>query len=123
MAIKKTVVQMYNEVLALCETDEQKAFIQKRIEITQKKNASKSTEPTPKQKEQMAANAATENAIVAAMDEGTAYSATDILKRISVEGVTSTQKLTPRLTALVEAGRITKATVKGRTLYSIVAVE
>ena len=123
MANKKTVVQMYEEVLALCVTDEQKDFIQKRIEITQKKNASKSTEPTPKQKEKMAVDAATENAIVEAMAEGAAYSATDILKLISIEGVTSTQKVTPRLSALADAGRIIKATVKGRTMYTLPSAE
>ena len=39
MANKKTVVQMYEEILALPGlNDEQKAFIAKRIEITKKKN-------------------------------------------------------------------------------------
>lgn len=121
MANKKTVVQMYEEVLALCETDEQRAFINKRIEITQKKNASKSAEPTPKQKEKMAADEVIENAIVAVMEPTIKYTPTDLLKL--VDGVPSTQKLTPRLTALVESGKVAKETVKGRTVYSIVVVE
>ena len=119
MANKKTVVELYEEILAIpALNDEQKAFIEKRIEITRKKNASKSTEPTPKQKEKMAVDASIENAIVAVMEVGTQYSPTDLLKM--VDDVGSTQKLTPRLTALVNDGKLTKATVKGRTVYSLV---
>ena len=119
MANKKTVVELYEEILAIpALNDEQKAFIEKRIEITKKKNASKSTEPTPKQKEKMAVDASIENAILAVMEVGTQYSPTDLLKM--VDGVDSTQKLTPRLTALVNDGKLTKETVKGRTVYSIV---
>jgi hypothetical protein len=121
MANKKTVVQMYEEVLALCETDEQRAFINKRIEITQKKNASKSAEPTPKQKEKMAADEVIENAIVAVMEPTIKYTPTDLLKL--VDGVPSTQKLTPRLTALVADGKLNKATVKGASVYSLPVAE
>jgi hypothetical protein len=121
MATKKTVVQMYEEVLALCVTDEQKAFIEKRIEITKNKNASKNTEPTPKQKEKMAADAAIENAILGTMAEGVQYTPSDLLKIIpNLPADYNTQRLTPRLTALVTNGKVAKATVKGRSVYSIV---
>ena len=122
MANKKTVVQMYEEVLALCETDEQRAFINKRIEITQKKNASKSAEPTPKQKEKMAVDTEIENAVVGAMAEGATYTPSDLVKLIDRTDVPNTQKLTPRLTALVEANRVVKSTIKGRTHYSLPSV-
>ena len=121
MATKKTVMQMYDEIFALCETDEQRDFINKRIEITQKKNASKSTEPTPKQKEKMAADAVIENAILGAMAEGVQYTPSDLLKVIpNLPADYNTQRLTPRLTALVTNGKVAKATVKGRSVYSIV---
>ena len=124
MAIKKTVVQMYEEILALCETDEQKAFIEKRIEITKKKNAQASDgELTPKQKEQAEAEATLLNEIVDAMVEGVEYTATDLVKLMAREDIASTQKMTPRLTALVKADRIVKAVVKGRSVYSLPSTE
>ena len=125
MANKKTVVQMYEEILAIPTlTAEQKAFIEKRIEITQKKNANRGNgEPTPKQKEQMALNAEIENAIVSAMAEGVSYTASDLVKLIDRSDVASTQKLTPRLTALVEANKVIKSITKGRTNYTLPSAE
>ena len=125
MANKKTVVQMYEEILAIPTlTDEQKAFIEKRIEITQKKNANRGNgELTPKQKEQMALNAEIENAVLSAMAEGVSYTASDLVKLIDRTDVPNTQKLTPRLTALVEANRVVKSTVKGRTNYALPSAE
>jgi hypothetical protein len=121
MANKKTVVQMYEEILAIPTlTDEQKSFIAKRIEITQKKNANRGNgEPTPKQKELMALNAEVENAILAVMENGVQYAPTDLVKLIDRTDVASTQKLTPRLTALVDANKVVKSTVKGRSVYSL----
>lgn len=124
MANKKTVVQMYEEILAIPTlTAEQKAFIEKRIEITQKKNANRGNgEPTPKQKEKMAVDTAIEDAVVGAMVEGKSYTASDIVKLIDRTDVPNTQKLTPRLTALVEDNKIVKTTVKGRTHYALPTV-
>lgn len=121
MANKKTVVQMYEEILAIPTlTAEQKAFIEKRIEITQKKNANRGNgEPTPKQKEKMAVDTAIEDAVLSAMVEGASYTASDLVKLIDRTDVPNTQKLTPRLTALVEANRVVKSTVKGRTNYAL----
>ena len=126
MANKKTVVQMYEELLALPNlTQAQKDFLNKRIEITKKKNESgKNADPTPKQKEKMAEYAAIENAIVKVMAVGTKYTPTDLLKL--VEGLPadySTQRLTPRLTALCDNGKVVKETIKGRTMYSLPAVD
>ena len=124
MANKKTVVQMYEEILAIpALTDEQKAFIEKRIDITKNKNAKRDgAEPTPKQKEQMALNTAIENAVLTAMVEGKSYTASDIVKLIDRTDVPNTQKLTPRLTALVDDNKIVKTTVKGRTHYALPTV-
>lgn len=125
MANKKTVVEMYEEILAIPTlTDEQKAFIEKRIEITKNKNAKRDgAEPTPKQREQMAVNAAIEEAVLTAMAEGATYTASDLVKLIDRTDVPNTQKLTPRLTALVEGNKIVKAVVKGRTHYSLPTAE
>lgn len=126
MAKKKTVVEMYEGILKNYPLNaEDKAFIEKRIEITKKKNESaKNGEPTPKEKEKMAEQARIEGLIATAMEQGKAYTPTDLLK--VVEGLPadySTQKITPRLTAMVTDNRLVKAVVKGRTVYSLPAVD
>ena len=124
MANKKTVVQMYEEILAVEGlTAEQKAFIEKRIEITKNKNAKRSTEPTPKELEKMAHTAEVKTAIVGAMADGVQYTPTDIIKLIDRNDVASTQKVTPILTALVEDNQLVKAIVKGRSVYSLPVAE
>ena len=122
MANKKTVVQMYEELMAIPTlTEEQKNFLAKRIEITQKKNANRSAEPTPKQKEKMAHDAELRAKVVAVMAEGVTYTPSDIVKLVDTAEIPNTQKLTPLLTALVGEGVLTKATVKGRSVYSLSA--
>jgi len=124
MANKKTVVQMYEEILAIEGlTAEQRAFIEKRIEITKNKNAKREgAEPTPKQREKMAAEQAIQTAIVSAMTEGVKYTPTDLVKLLNRADVASTQKLTPQLTTLVEQNRLIKTTEKGRNYYSLPTV-
>ena len=122
MANKKTVVQMYEEIKAIPGlTDEQIAFLDKRIEITQKKNANRSAEPTPKQKEKMAHDAELRGKIVAVMAEGVTYTPSDLVKLVDNAEIPNTQKITPMLTALVTDGALIKATVKGRSVYSLSA--
>ena len=122
MANKKTVVQMYEELLAIEGlTDEQKNFLLKRIEITKNKNANRSTEPTPKQKEKMAQDAILRDAVVAVMVADTTYTPTDLVKLVDNPAIPNTQKLTPLLTALVDAGVLTKGSAKGRSVYSLSA--
>jgi predicted transcriptional regulator len=123
MANKKTVVQMYQEILAIQGlTQEQKDFLNKRIEITQKKNANRSAEPTPKQLEKMAETKALQDKVVAVMVADTKYTPTDLVKAVADPVITSTQKLTPLLTALVADGVLVKDTEKGRSVYSLSAV-
>ena len=121
MANKKTVVELYKEILANPSlTDEQKAFIEKRIEITEKKNANRGNgNPTPKQLEKMAVDTDIENAVLSAMVSGETYTASDIVKLLDRADVPNTQKLTPRLTALVADNKIVKAVSKGRSVYSL----
>ena len=122
MANKKTVVQMYEELLAIEGlTQEQKDFLTKRIEITKKKNANRSTEPTPKQLEKMAHDKELRDKVVAVMEQGVSYTPSDLVKLVDVAEIPNTQKLTPMLTTLVNEGVLTKATVKGRSVYSLSA--
>lgn len=123
MANKKTVVEMFEELMAIPTlTEEQKNFLEKRIEIIKKKNANRSTEPTPKQLEKMAHDAELRGQIVAVMAEGVTYTPSDLVKLVDNAEIPNTQKITPMLTALVTDGVLTKATVKGRSVYSLSAV-
>ena len=123
MANKKTVVEMFEDIKKVPGlTKEQIDFLEKRIEITKKKNANRSTEPTPKQLEKMAETKALQNKVVAVMAEGITYSPTDLVKLVDEPTIASTQKITPLLTALVADGVLTKGTAKGRSVYSLSAV-
>ena len=120
MANKKTVVQMYEELLAIQGlTQEQKDFLTKRIEITKNKNAKRSTEPTPKQLEKMAETKALQDKVVAVMTADTKYTPTDLVKLVDDPAIPNTQKLTPLLTALVADGTLVKDSEKGRSVYSL----
>lgn len=122
MANKKTVVEMFEELMAIPTlTEEQKNFLEKRIEITKKKNANRSTEPTPKQKEKMAHDAELRGKVVAVMAEGVTYTPSELVKLVDNAEIPNTQKITPMLTALVADGVLTKGTVKGRSVYSLSA--
>lgn len=119
MANKKTVVQMYEEILAIEGlTQEQKDFLSKRIEITKNKNAKRSDEPTPKQKEKMAQDKALCDRVLAVMAKTVSYTATDLVKLVDCDDIPSTQKLTPLLTKLVDNGVVIKTTEKGRSKYT-----
>lgn len=122
MANKKTVVQMYEELLAIDGlTQEQKDFLNKRIEITKKKNANRSAEPTPKQLEKMAHDKELRDKVVAVMEQGVSYTPSDLVKLVDVAEIPNTQKLTPMLTTLVSEGVVVKTTEKGRSKYSLSA--
>lgn len=125
MANKKTVVQMYEGILAKYQlNDEDKAFIEKRIEITKKKNANRGNgELTPKQKEKLAAEKAIEDKVLSVMAVGVQYSPSELVKLVDLADVPNTQKLTPRLTALVADNKVVKETVKGRSVYSLPKAE
>ena len=123
MANKKTVVQMYEELLAIDGlTDEQKEFLTKRIEITKKKNSSgKDGELTEAQKKKLAETEGLQNAVLAVMTANTLYTPTDLVKAVNHADIPSTQKITPLLTALVANGKVKLEKVKGRSNYSLVA--
>ena len=129
MANKKTVVENFDAIKAMLNgeavegytLEDALAFLDKRIEITQKKNANRSAEPTPKQLEKMAHDAELRGKVVAVMVEGTTYTPSDLVKLVDIAEIPNTQKITPMLTTLVADGVLTKATVKGRSVYSLSA--
>jgi hypothetical protein len=128
MADKKkglTIVEKYDVVKAMLNgkyegevsVADMVAFIDERMAQTAKKNSAKGGEPTKAQKEKMAEHTAIENEVLSVMVADTKYTVSDLVKLTSVE---STQRLTPRLTALVDNGKIAKTEDKGRSYYSLV---
>ena len=92
-------------------------FIDERMAQTAKKNSTKGGEPTKAQKEKMAEFSAIEDEVASVMVAGTKYTVTELVKLTSVE---STQRMTPRLSALVADGKVAKTEEKGRSYYTLV---
>jgi hypothetical protein len=121
MANKKTVVQMYEEILAIPTlTAEQKAFIEKRIEITQKKNANRgeNAKPTKTQLE----NEGIKGVILSALST-TPMSITDLLKSNAELAGYTNQKISALLTQLLKAEAVVRTEVKGKAHYALPSAE
>lgn len=77
-----------------------------------KRNAHKSGKPTKAQ----IANAEIGEGILSAMEDGVAYTCSDIGKLMG--GLTS-QKVSPIMKGLLDAGRVTCEVVKGKRVYTL----
>lgn len=118
MANKKTVVQMYEEILAIEGlTAEQRAFIEKRIEITKKKNAKpENAKPTKAQLE----NEGIKDSILVALGEiGKPIVINDLLKASAEIGQYSNQKISALMAQLLAVNKVVRTVEKGRAYYSL----
>ena len=121
MANKKTVVQMYEEILAIPTlTDEQKSFIEKRIEITKNKNSrtSENAKPTKVQIE----NEGIKTTILSALT-AEPMTISEISKAHADLAEYSNQKISALLTQLVKADKVVRSEVKGRAYYALPSAE
>lgn len=119
MANKKTVVEMYEEILAIEGlTDEQKAFLEKRIEITKKKNANRgeNAKPTKTQLE----NEGIKPVILSALETiGSPVSITNLIKSTAELADYSNQKISALLTQLLKENKVVRTEEKGKAHYSL----
>lgn len=118
MAVKKTVVEMYKEILAISSlTDEQKAFIEKRIEITEKKNANRGeAKPTKTQLE----NEGIKTVILSTLaGVGRSTTISDLMKSNAELAGYSNQKISALLTQLLTAKAVVRTEVKGKAYYAL----
>lgn len=119
MAEKKmTKVEMFKEIRKVLTDKEQIAFIDHQIEMTEKKNATKSTSMTPRQKE----NANVADEILASMESGKEYTITEIMKVTpSIAAlpldVCSPQRVTAIVSKLVRAERLVRREEKGKAKF------
>jgi hypothetical protein len=118
MANKKTVVEMFEEIKALPGlTKEQVEFLEKRIEITKKKNASGSGENAKPTKTQLE-NEGIKDTIVSALT-ATPTTITDLIKSSADLAGYTNQKVSALLTQLLKERRVVRTEVKGKAHYAL----
>ena len=118
MANKKTVVEMFEEIKALPGlTEEQVEFLEKRIEITKKKNASGSGENAKPTKTQLE-NEGIKNTIVSVLTT-TPTTITDLIKSSADLASYTNQKVSALLTQLLKERRVVRTEVKGKAHYAL----
>ena len=118
MANKKTVVEMFEEIKALPGlTEEQVEFLEKRIEITKKKNASGSGENAKPTKTQIE-NEGIKNTIVSVLTT-TPTAITDLIKSSADLAGYTNQKVSALLTQLLKERRVVRTEVKGKAHYAL----
>jgi hypothetical protein len=120
MSKKKTIIEMYEEIKAVPGLSaEQIAFLDKRIEITQKKNAKSADgerKPTKLQLEN-------ENikvdilSVLGGFDK--AVSINELQKASADLANLSNQKITALLTQLLDDGKVVRSVVKGRAYFAL----
>ena len=81
----------------------------------EKRNSTKSDKPTKAQ----VANATIGNEIAEAMVEGVTYSIPDLCALVPSIKEASSQKVSPIMAKLVEAGKVVKSVVKGHNYYTL----
>jgi hypothetical protein len=121
MANKKTVVEMYTEIMAVEGlTDEQREFLAKRIELTEKKNAKSANKPTAQQ----IANEITKQTIVQVLGElATPSTIGDMQKHSAELNDLSNQRISALLTQLVKAEQVERTMVKGKAHFALPSAE
>jgi hypothetical protein len=118
MANKKTVVEMFEEIRALPGlTKEQVDFLEKRIEITKKKNASGSGENAKPTKTQLE-NEGIKDTIVSVLT-ATPITITDLIKSSADLAGYTNQKISALLTQLLKERRVVRTEVKGKAHYAL----
>lgn len=112
MANKKTVVEMFEEILENPSlTQEQRDFLVKRKEQAVKKNASGSNKPTKAQIE----NEGSKEQILAVLT-AEPMAVADIQTAV---GLPSNQKTTALLTQLLKAEKVVRVVEKGKAFYRL----
>lgn len=119
MATKKTVVQMFEEIKALPGlTEEQVKFLEKRIEITQKKNANRGENAKPT-KTQLENEVIKETIVSALTSVGKPTTIGDLVKSSAELTGYSNQKISALLTQLLKANKVERTEVKGKAYYAV----
>lgn len=110
---KMTKRDYFNRILTYAH-EEDKAFIVHELELLEKKNASRSNKPTKNQ----LANAELMNVIYDAMEDGKAYTVSEIHKMIPALAEFSGNKVSALVRGLRLDGRVVRTEVKGKAYFT-----
>ena len=120
---KPTIVDNFNTIKDILETnglltDELAEFIDKRIAVTEKKNASGGGEKKlTKEQEQ---NEVYKAEILASMEVGKSYTITDMMKDFAVcENFPSSNKANALVKQLKDSGKVIRTEVKGKAYFTL----
>ena len=119
---KMTNVKALEFVLSNCELTAEVREKVERIKASYAKKSATTGERKPTATQ--VANEAIKTAMYDAMEDGTAYRVGDLYKKLtgSIDGLTSTSKVTALLTQMVADGKVARSEVKGKAYYTKVAV-
>ena len=120
---KPTIVENFNTIKDILETnglltDELAEFIDKRIAVTEKKNASGGGEKKlSKEQEQ---NEVYKAEILASMEVGKSYTISDMMKNFAVcENFPSPNKANALVKQLKDSGKVIRTEVKGKAYFTL----
>lgn len=118
---KKTQKELYTELLAICQTDEQREFVEKKISQLENKSATK------KQTESQKRNLELAESVYEYMEEDKMYTITDLMKEVpefqEIDPL-SNQFATNIVKILKDSSRVTRVVDKGRAKFvKVVEVE
>jgi len=119
---KPTIIDNFNDILNVLEengllTDERKAFLEKRIEVTAKKNAKSGGEKKlTKNQEQ---NEVYKTEILNSMEVGKSYTISDMLKMfVCCEGLLQ-NKVNALVKQLKDSGKVIRTEIKGKAYFTL----
>ena len=112
MADKKiTKREMYARVLSRLTDADEKAFIEREMELLAKKNATKSTKPTATQ----VANAGIKDSVLTAMVENHLYTVSELMKLIDTD--VSNQKMSALVRQMIAEGTVERIEDKRKAYF------
>jgi hypothetical protein len=120
---KPTIVQRFNEIKEILETNglltpDLEAFLDKRIEVTEKKNASGNGEK--KLSKAQEANEGYKTAILEEMEKGKSYTITDMCKELpTCVELASPNKVNALVKQLKDSGKVIRSEVKGKAYFTL----
>lgn len=120
---KPTIIDNFNDILNVLEengllTEDRKAFLEKRIEVTAKKNASGSNGEKKLTKDQEQ-NEVYKTEILNSMEKGKPYTISDMLKMfVCCEGL-SQNKVNALVKQLKDSGKVIRTEAKGKAYFTL----
>lgn len=119
---KPTIIDNFNDILnVLAEngllTDDHKAFLEKRIEVTAKKNANSGGEK--KLSKEQIANEGIKTEILNSMEKDKSYTISDMLKMFVCCEMLSQNKVNALVKQLKDSGKVIRSEIKGKAYFTL----